>query len=364
MGTAFCLWFLCFLDLVFIFSDTLAGAQPQVPAVYVFGDSLVDVGNNNHLKLSLAKADFPHNGVDYPGKKPTGRFSNGKNIADFLAEKVGLQTSPPYLASKSNKSGGFPITGVSFASGGAGIFNGTDERYRQSIPLTKQIEYHSIVYENLVQELGSGPALDHLSRSLFTVVIGSNDLLGYFKSGSDLPKKTPPQQYVDSMALTLKQGLKRMHDFGARKYVILGVGSIGCCPSQRNQNKSGECNEEANYWSSKYNDGLKLMLQALKSELKDMDYSYVDTYNVFDSFVQRPTTYGFTEVKAACCGLGNLRAEVPCIPVSSYCSNRSDHVFWDLYHPTEAAARFFINTVFNGSQQFAIPINVRQLIAA
>ena len=58
-----------------------------VPALYVLlGDSLVDVGNNNHLELSLAKADFPHNGIDYPGKKATGRFSNGYNFADFMGK--------------------------------------------------------------------------------------------------------------------------------------------------------------------------------------------------------------------------------------------------------------------------------------
>lgn len=60
----------------------------SVPAVYVFGDSLVDVGNNNHLPVSIAKANFPHNGVDFPTKEPTGRFSNGKNAADFLGELV------------------------------------------------------------------------------------------------------------------------------------------------------------------------------------------------------------------------------------------------------------------------------------
>lgn len=52
--------------------------------MYVFGDSLVDVGNNNYLSFSLLKADFPHNGIDYPGHKATGRFCNGKNSADFL----------------------------------------------------------------------------------------------------------------------------------------------------------------------------------------------------------------------------------------------------------------------------------------
>jgi phospholipase/lecithinase/hemolysin len=64
----------------------MAAASP-VPAIYVFGDSLADVGNNNHL-VTLLKADFPHNGIDYPGKKATGRFSNGKNSVDFLGACV------------------------------------------------------------------------------------------------------------------------------------------------------------------------------------------------------------------------------------------------------------------------------------
>lgn len=56
----------------------------MVPALFVFGDSLVDVGNNNHLPVSFAKANFPLNGIDFPTKKPTGRFNNGKNAADFM----------------------------------------------------------------------------------------------------------------------------------------------------------------------------------------------------------------------------------------------------------------------------------------
>ncbi|KAG5546537.1 hypothetical protein RHGRI_018651 [Rhododendron griersonianum] len=345
----------------------LSEAQKQVPAMYVFGDSLVDVGNNNHLKISIAKANFPHNGVDYAGDKPTGRFSNGKNFADFIAEKAGLVASPPpYLSFVSNKSNeAFPITGVSFASGGAGIFNGTDERYRQSLPLPKQVNYYSTVYEDLVQQLGSADAQNHLSKSLFTVVVGSNDLFDYFKSGSDVSKKSTPQQYVDSMLTALKQELKSLHDFGGRKYVIAGIGAVGCCPSERNQNKNEECHEEENQMALKYNEGLKSMLKGLKSELKgDMNYSYVDVYGIFDSFIRTPSNFGFTEVKAACCGLGNLKAQVPCVPVATYCSNRSDHIFWDLYHPTEATARILVDIVFGDSQQSGVPMNIEQLIAA
>jgi hypothetical protein len=78
--------FLLFLS-SFILSFNFLEAQ-MVPAVFVFGDSLVDVGNNNYLKVSLAKADFPHNGIDFPTKKPTGRFTNGKNAADFLGTLI------------------------------------------------------------------------------------------------------------------------------------------------------------------------------------------------------------------------------------------------------------------------------------
>ena len=78
---------------------------------------------------------------------------------------------------------------------------------RQSIPLTKQVEHYTKVYEDLVQELGSAAAQDHLSKSLFIVVIGSNDMLGFFDSGSDQAKKTTPQQFIDSMILALKVAL-------------------------------------------------------------------------------------------------------------------------------------------------------------
>ncbi|KAK9268951.1 hypothetical protein L1049_000717 [Liquidambar formosana] len=332
----------------------------MVPAVYVFGDSLVDVGNNNYLKISLAKADFPHNGVDFPGAKATGRFSNGKNAADFIAEKLGLPTSPPYLslASKSNKSNAF-LTGVSFASGGAGIFDGTDEKYRQSLPLTLQVDYYSKVHEDLVKQLGSAGAQAHLSKSIFAVVIGSNDILGYVKSNN----KSNPQEFVDRMAVTLKGQLKRIYDLGGRKFVVVGVGAIGCCPSQRNQNKTGGCNEEANYCAVKYDEVLKSTLEQLKSELTNINYTYFDTYRMFLSFIQNPATYGFKEVKAACCGLGNLNAKVACLPISNYCSNRRDHLFWDLFHPTEAAASIFADNLFDGPKQYASPINVKQLVA-
>jgi hypothetical protein len=59
-----------------------ASAAPR--AFFVFGDSLVDNGNNNYL-MTTARADAPPYGIDFPTHMPTGRFSNGLNIPDIIS---------------------------------------------------------------------------------------------------------------------------------------------------------------------------------------------------------------------------------------------------------------------------------------
>uniref|UniRef100_A0A804MD13 GDSL esterase/lipase n=1 Tax=Zea mays TaxID=4577 RepID=A0A804MD13_MAIZE len=54
-----------------------------LPMIYVLGDSLAPVKNNNNL-VTLLKANFLRNNIDYLGHKATGCFSNGKNSIDFL----------------------------------------------------------------------------------------------------------------------------------------------------------------------------------------------------------------------------------------------------------------------------------------
>lgn len=60
------------------------GAAPQAPCYFIFGDSLVDNGNNNQLQ-SLARANYLPYGIDFNGG-PTGRFSNGKTTVDVIGE--------------------------------------------------------------------------------------------------------------------------------------------------------------------------------------------------------------------------------------------------------------------------------------
>jgi len=58
-------------------------ANPAVPALFSFGDSILDTGNNNHL-ATMTKCNYPPYGRDFPGGVPTGRFCNGKNPTDLI----------------------------------------------------------------------------------------------------------------------------------------------------------------------------------------------------------------------------------------------------------------------------------------
>jgi len=68
-------------------SSTHSYHPKQIPAIYVFGDSLVDSGNNNYLPIQ-SNAKFPPYGIDFGGGKPTGRNTNGKTVVDYLGEKT------------------------------------------------------------------------------------------------------------------------------------------------------------------------------------------------------------------------------------------------------------------------------------
>jgi len=63
---------------------------PQVPCLFIFGDSLSDNGNNNNL-VTRAKANYQPYGIDFP-EGPTGRFTNGRNIGDIIGMQFAIST--------------------------------------------------------------------------------------------------------------------------------------------------------------------------------------------------------------------------------------------------------------------------------
>ncbi|XP_031403831.1 GDSL esterase/lipase At5g55050-like isoform X2 [Punica granatum] len=170
------------------------------------------------------------------------------------------------------------------------IFNITSNPLNtQSIPLWQQVEYYLKVHEHLTKRLGSAHAQKHLSKSLFFIVFGSNNILDYSRS---IDQNKPPKMHVNQMTTLLKAKLKILHTHGARKFMVVGLPPVGCCPAQRIQNETRGCREDTNTWTVMYKEALESMSQELKSEVKDMSYSYSHTYPLIHGFIQDPASNG------------------------------------------------------------------------
>ncbi|KAL8133188.1 hypothetical protein AgCh_008594 [Apium graveolens] len=102
-----------------------AARRELVPALFIFGDSLIDNGNNNNL-ASLAKANYYPYGIDFRGG-PTGRFSNGYTMVDEIAELLGLPLTPAYSQASTEDQ---MLHGVNYASAAAGILDITGRNFR------------------------------------------------------------------------------------------------------------------------------------------------------------------------------------------------------------------------------------------
>ncbi|KAG6502599.1 GDSL esterase/lipase At5g55050-like [Zingiber officinale] len=333
-----------FLSLISFLANLITAAVATPPAVFVFGDSTVDVGNNNFLPSGAPKADHPHYGVDFPDHIPTGRFSNGLLAVDFVAHAAGIHRSPPPFLSLDPNSF-YPMPGVSFASAGCGVLDttGTDV-----LTMTQQIKDFSTFVGNLTAAEGAQAAATFLSKSLFYISVGSNDLFKF--------------SLIADVLFEFEGQLRSIYKLGARKFAVVGTGLLGCTPSSRVRVLGGACSTDLNYLSLRYKNATRALLDLLAVELEGFKFSFSDFFEMCSLVLSDPQQYGITELAAACCGSGSLNAEGPCIPNATYCDDRKQYVSWDGIHPTQVMYALAAELSVNGPPQFAYPINIRTLL--
>ncbi|KAL6209180.1 hypothetical protein ACLB2K_020123 [Fragaria x ananassa] len=215
-------WVLPLILSLFIAVLSLAeAAKPVLPLVFILGDSTADIGTNNLLSGSTARADFPHNGIDFPNSpRATGRFSNGLNSADFLAFWL-QEKSRPFLSLSATSLQKKKFRGINFASAGSGLFDLTGQimmnrnvpfgaslnNQKNVVPLTEQIQQFSSVKNNLTALMGAAATKKFLSKSLIFISIGSNDLFRYYHSNSSTPK----EKFLSSLLFAYENHLKILH---------------------------------------------------------------------------------------------------------------------------------------------------------
>ncbi|CAI0396590.1 unnamed protein product, partial [Linum tenue] len=327
--------------------------EALVPAMFIFGDSLIDNGNNNNL-ASLAKANYLPYGIDFNGG-PTGRFSNGYTMVDEIAEQLGLPLIPPYTEATN----GDVTRGVNYASAAAGILDDTGRNFVGRIPFDQQIGNFRNTLDQLTGKLGAVETAQGIGRSIFFVGMGSNDYLNnYLMPNYPTRGQYNGQQYADLLVHQYTRQLNTLYNLGARKFVIAGLGVMGCIPSILAQSPAGLCSEEVNKLVTPFNQNVKAMINNFNANLPGARFTYIDIAKMFR---EECCIAGFSVVNRGCCGIGRNAGQITCLPFQTPCNERGQYVFWDAFHPTEAVNVLMGRKAFNGDTTYVYPINIEQL---
>ncbi|VAI06424.1 unnamed protein product [Triticum turgidum subsp. durum] len=186
-----------------------AGTAAVPPATFVFGDSLVDAGNNNYI-ATLSRANYAPNGIDFDGHQPTGRYTNEKTLARFQGKRWGWEglcrptwTQTPPATSCSEASTTRPAAAAYSTRPGASSSGGR-------INLDAQIDNYAKNRRDLMTQRGEVAAVSRLRGALFSVTMGSNDFINnYLVPVLSVPERavTPPEAFINGMIAKYRQQL-------------------------------------------------------------------------------------------------------------------------------------------------------------
>ncbi|XP_047964955.1 GDSL esterase/lipase At5g08460-like [Salvia hispanica] len=313
------------------------GDATKYTAMYVFGDSLTDAGNNKYFIDSIAKADHLPYGIDFSGG-PTGRFSNGKILVDFIAEMVGLPLLPSYADVVAK--GDSILFGVNYASAAAGILRDTGYQFGRVIPFEEQINNLRKTLGQLRGQLHENEVSKYLANALVFVDIGANDYFNNYLQAEYYPSSHiyNLEQFADLLMTLYRKHILEIQGLGLRKFLILEASPIGCAPITIHNMK---CNATLNHIVAMFNTRLKSVVHDLKSNHPGSTFSYAPSFQIFTSLFDNAEAYGFKVKDSACCGGrdGSNGTKPRCSKDTVICPNRNEYLFWDAAHATEAGNR-------------------------
>ncbi|KAL9269869.1 GDSL esterase/lipase-like protein [Drosera capensis] len=332
-------------------SKVTSSSPSQVPAVFVFGDSTVDPGNNNYIGTIFTSNYAPY-GRDLPNHIPTGRFSNGRLATDFIASDLGVKEYvPPYLDPKlmANEL----ITGVSFASAGSG-YDPYTAQLGGVITMQKQLEYFREYKAKIEKLVGKEKSRHIIENAAYIVSAGANDFaFNYYLPPLMSRRNLSVEQYQPFLLQIAQDFVQELWKEGARKIGVVGLAPLGCLPmvitlNTKNITQPRGCLKSPGLVVSSYNQQLQMKLNDIQNQLAVSDQRtklfYLDINTPTLSYIQDPTRFGFEEVARGCCGTGYLELSFLCNPTTISCPDPSKYVFWDSIHPSQRTCRLVVDT--------------------
>ncbi|KAH6765267.1 hypothetical protein C2S51_016516 [Perilla frutescens var. frutescens] len=330
--------------------------QQEVPCIFFMGDSQIDNGNNNYIS-TRSKANYSPYGVDYPGG-PTGRFTNGKNMADFIAKFLGFNKSIPPFATASGRE---ILTGVNYGSGAAGILVLTGSTLGDRLSMDMQLFNHKLTILRTTLLMGNATlASEHLKKCLYVVNIGSNDYLNNYLMPQNY-LTTPlfsPQKFARLLIDVYKKQLRALYKDGARKVVVFGLGLLGCVPQviSMHPTHGSSCVDSINNITQHFNNRLKPLIDTLNADLDGAQYIMINSTSIASGDL---STLGIKITNASCCVVSDKTTGL-CDRAKRPCSNKDEYYFWDQIHPTQTATRAMAARAYAADQPAdAYPFDIR-----
>ncbi|OWM84317.1 hypothetical protein CDL15_Pgr027086 [Punica granatum] len=354
--------------------------EPQVPCYFIFGDSLVDSGNNNQLNTQ-AKANYLPYGVDFP-EGFTGRFTNNRTITDIIGflyfmiklyiyiyskvllhliyhhftnyflnamcreifeicagQLLGFEDFIPPFANKMEDI----IRGVNYASAVSGIRDETGKQQGDRIPLNEQLRNHLITVLRITKIMKSASAArQYLQKCIYVVITGNNDYINNYFVPDIYPTSRlyTPQQFADGLARQYSNQLKDLYFSGARKVAIFGVGLIGLTPEiiGRFGANYSMVNDAAQLFSNK----LLPLVNDLNSHLTGAKFTYINTTGIT---VTSNDSLSLLNTQDTCCPV--VQDLGTCVPGSTPCTDRTQYAYFDGFHPTDVVNEGFAGRAYN-----------------
>jgi phospholipase/lecithinase/hemolysin len=287
--------------------QTASADTPRYDAMYVFGDSLSDTGNDLILSKvigitpAIPPSETPHRTYF------RGRFSNGPVAFEYLwrliKQNPNANVKPSFSFVLPSQSGA-----ISYAYGGAtsGVSATTPDGF-PVLGLLGQVEAFRFGL------FGRKPA----PRSLFALWIGANDYA----------LATPPSPAF--VVGNIKLAIQRLYRIGGRQFMVLNMPNLGLTPIAQAQGLG----DALGGLSLLHNGLLAQALSELSVSLPGIRITPVDVFalqlNVFGSTFGSVPALGLLSPGAESCLLRNPTS-CPDVPLTL----TDPFFYWDVEHPT------------------------------
>lgn len=248
--------------------------------LFVFGDSLSDVGN---LRLATGTPGAPYF---------QGRFSNGPVYAEYLAQRLGLPLAPSLAG------------GTDFAFGGAR----TD-----SHPTGLPFDLLSQVADFRTRFPAADPA------ALYVVFIGANNLQDALGLVAANPAGAPAivAAAIANAVGDIGTALGSLAAAGARQFLVPNLPNLGTVPSTTSLGIPA-----LNLLAQSASIGFNSALATLLDSFGGLQIARLDTFGLLQRIEDNPAAFGFAN------------ATDPCFTGTSLCANPNSFVFFDSLHPS------------------------------